>query len=165
MARKTDERLEELTDQIKTLTRRVAELRGEKDALSEARSLHEEVLHLKETIEDLKIKELRLKEEQDKEKRETRHMVGLERKRQEFEFEQKEQEIEQARREAMLEVREENLAAEREAFEKNMEFMTTQLNKQLEDTKDILAQVLQRLPDVTAHFEPAGVGSGNGSNG
>ena len=165
MARKTDERLEELTEEIKTLAKRVAALRGEKDALSEARSLHEEVLHLKETIEDLKIKELRLKEEQDKEKRETRHMVGLERKRQEFEFEQKEQEIDQARREAMLEVREENLAAEREAFEKNMEFMTNQLNAQIADTKDILSQVLERLPNVTAHFEPAAVGGSNGSDG
>lgn len=154
MARKlNDEQLAELAGEIRNLTREVAALKGEKDALDERRELTEQVLFLKETIEELKIKELRLREEQEKDKRETRHMVGLERKRQEFEAEQQRTEIEAARREAILEVREENLNAQREAFEAQMEFMTKQLNAQIADTNAILEKVLERLPNVTAHFE------------
>jgi DNA repair exonuclease SbcCD ATPase subunit len=155
----TDQQFDALTEEIRGLAREIAKLQGEKDNLEGIRSLSDEVLYLKESIEDLKIKELRLREEQEKEKRETRHMVGLERKRQEFEAEQHIQEIDLAKQEAVLVVREENLDSEREAFEKQMEFITDRLTSETGYLREIMESILGRLPDVSVTLEREFVGA------
>jgi hypothetical protein len=154
--------LAELTDEIKVLSKEVASLVGEREYLQETRSLSEEVLYLKENIEDLKLKELRIREEQETEKRETRHMVGLERKRQEFEAEQKLHEIGLAKQEAVLEVREQNLDAERQAFEKQMKFITDRMTSETGYLREIMESILKRLPDVNVALEREFAGTNGG---
>lgn len=57
-------------------------------------------------------------------KREVEHKVGLERKRQEFE-------IQQAKRETEVKVREENLAADKERFKAEMNFQREHLQSEI----------------------------------
>ena len=69
-------------------------------------------------------------------------MVRLERKRQEFE-------IDQAKRETTVVVREENLAADRERFTKHLDFMSERFKTEVEYLEELIKQVLARLSDVT----------------
>jgi hypothetical protein len=134
---------QDLLDEIANLHGEVRTLRAEKSAVEQATTLLEEVDGLKRKIADLKIDESRLTEKHERERREVEHMVGLERKRQEFE-------IDQARREAEVEVKTTALAADRKRFEEQMEFMVKRLESEVTYLKDdILKAVLDRLPTVT----------------
>lgn len=144
--------LRELTDEIRRLSKEVASLKGERDALAEERKRHEEVLQLRERIETLKIEKARREEEQARKEREVRHEVGLLRKQVEAE-----QEI--ARQQAILEVREENLAADRNRFEEQMKFTTARFEREVEYLHKLAGQILERLPNVSAALE---VHHGNG---
>src|ERR1044072_7838961 len=77
----------------------------------------QEVLNLQKQVEELKISKSRIVEDNAKQERELRHMIGLEKKRQEFE-------IEEAKRRTALEVREENLKADQKRFEEHLKFNT-----------------------------------------
>lgn len=101
-----------------------------------------EVLKLREEIETLKIEKGRKEEESARKEREIEHKVGLERKRQEFE-------MEAAKREATLTVREENLAADRKRFEDQMAFHEKRFSEEVTYLKEMVGQVLERLPNVT----------------
>ena len=83
-------------------------------------------------------------------------MVGLERKRQEFE-------INQARRETPVAVREENLDADRKRFETQMAFTTERFASEVGYLKELMGEVLDRLPTVRVdrRLVPA---NGNGSH-
>lgn len=142
-----------LLAEIRQLRSDVASLAGEKDYMDQARIAHADVQRLREEVETLKIEKLRLVEEQDTRWREVEHKVGLERMRQEFEAEQKMSEIEVAKREALVEVREENLAAEREAFEKQLRFITERMTAETDTLQKLMGQILERLPDVTATYD------------
>lgn len=104
-------------------------------------ALSKQVKDLRESIAKLEIDKSKLTEAHEREQRETEHMVGLQRKRGEFE-------VEAAKREATIQVREENLAAERDQFEKQMSFRTEQLDGQITYLQDIMGQVLSRLPSI-----------------
>jgi hypothetical protein len=80
---------------------------------------------LREEIETLKIEKGRREEEFAKREREIEHKVGLERKRQEFE-------IEQAKRETSVKVREENLSADRKRFEGEVKYLHEMAEKLME---------------------------------
>lgn len=100
-----------------------------------------EVLKLRREIADLQIQKSKITEDHERQDRELRHMIGLEKKRQEVE-------IEQAKRETTLQVREQNLAAERAQFEKNLAFNTERFTSMEKYLKDMMGEVLQRLPNV-----------------
>lgn len=132
-----------LLSEMQDLKAEVVKLQGKHDALKEAMKLSDEVVVLKRSIADLKADESRITEKYERERREVEHMVGLERKRQEFE-------IDQAKREATVQVREDAISAEKERFEEQMKFITDRLSKEVAYLKDdILKAVLDRLPTVT----------------
>lgn len=133
---------EELLTEIKGLR---ADLRQAEKARDEARErvkLEDEITGLKKQIASLEIKRDKITEDHDREKREVKHMVGLERKRQEFE-------IDQAKRETTVTVREENLAADRKRFEEQMKFTTDRFQSEVSYLKELMGEVLDRLPTVT----------------
>lgn len=104
------------------------------------------VLNLKKQINDLEIEKSKLKEQHEREERELRHMIGLEKKRQEFE-------IEQSKRETKLTVQQENLAADKKRFEDQMKFHETRFTEEVSYLKEMIGNVLERLPNVSASFE------------
>jgi len=110
------------------------------------RALPTEILELREEIEDLKIQKSRLTEEHAREDRELRHMIGLEKKRQEVE-------IEQAKKGAVLAVQEENLAADRKRFADEMAFQRTRFEQEVGYLKEMMADILARLPNVNVALE------------
>lgn len=139
----------ELSEAIAGLRSELAKLESERKARAEERKLSGELEGLQKQIAKLTIDKDRIVEDNAREKREVTHMVGLERKRQEFEAEQAKQSVATARTEAMLEVREENLAAERTAFEQHMKFQNDRFEAEVGYLKDLMGQILDRLPTVT----------------
>lgn len=119
----------------------------EKELLQRLRSLEpvgvlsEQVIRLKKEISDLEISKMKAKEQHDKDERELRHMIGLEKKRQEVE-------IAQAKRDTELTVREGNLKADKERFEQQLKFNTERFEKMESYLKDMMTSILQRLPNV-----------------
>lgn len=98
-----------------------------------------DLMKLREELETLKIEKGRKEEEFKTKEREIEHKVGLERKRQEFEREQ-------AKREASVSIREENLKADRKRFEEQLKFHEDRFTSEVGYLKDILGDVLKRLP-------------------
>lgn len=133
---------DELLEEIRGLRRDVAALKGEREALREEAALADSIQTLKVKVEDLKIEKGRLTEEHAREKREVEHMVGLEKNRQKVE-------MEQATRDAKLTVREENLAADKDRFDKHVEFIEERFGEEVGYLKDLMGQVLGRLPTVS----------------
>ncbi len=101
----------------------------------------QELANVREEIANAKIEKERLEENHAKQERELRHMIGLEKKRQEFE-------IKQAREETSLRVRESNLNAEKTRFEENLKFNTDRFEKMESYLKDMMKSILERLPNV-----------------
>ena len=91
-----------------------------------------------------KSRELAAGEKYDRRERDVEHMLGLERKRQEFE-------LAAAKREAILGVREENLKADRARFEEQMSFHERRFTEEVTYLKDMIGTLAERLP--TAHTE------------
>ena len=112
-------------------------------------ALSEEVMKLKREIATLEINKSKAKEDHDRQERELRHMIGLEKKRQEVE-------IEQAKRETTLKVREENLKSEREQFEKNLKFNTERFEAMETYLKGMMTDILARLPNVNVELKKLG---------
>ena len=108
--------------------------------------LSEEILGLRKRIVDLEVQESKIKEKHDREERELKHMIGLEKKRQEFE-------IDQSKRETTVKVREENLAADKDRFTQQMTFHEKRFTEEVKYLKDIMSDILKRLPDVSASLE------------
>ena len=95
-----------------------------------------EINTLREELEDLKIEKKGKEWDFEKRELEVEHKVGLERKRQEFE-------VEQAKREAIVSVKEENLTADKERFQKEMKFIEDRFTKEVGYLKEIVGEVLQ----------------------
>lgn len=136
----------------------IAELRSEVRALRTERDSTDERNRLKRQVEDLKIEKARLVEDNDRKIRETEHNVGL------LKIQQK-HDVDNAKRETMVQVREENLAKDQERFEDQMNFQRTQLQGEIHRVERILEQVLERLPNfdatVTAALGPSRGKRGN----
>jgi hypothetical protein len=109
--------------------------------LSETAGLSAEVIALKRQIADLEIKKGQIEEEHAKQDRELRHMIGLEKKRQQVE-------LVQAKKDTELTVREGNLVAEKARFEEQLKFNTQRFETMEKYLKDMLTDILQRLPNV-----------------
>lgn len=65
--------------------------------------------------------------------------------------------MEQAKREATVTVREENLSADRKRFEEQMKFQEERFTKEVGYLKEMLEAIVQRLPsaEFTADVTPA----------
>lgn len=131
----------ELLDRLEEVTRELAEVRGTFDGTKTAVKLAQQINTLREEISTLKVDKSVLTEAHNREKREVEHEVGLHRKQMDFE-------LDSARREALLEVREANLDHERKAFEEQQAFRQEQFDGQITYIKDITAQILERLPAI-----------------
>jgi hypothetical protein len=101
---------------------------------------------LREQIETLTIEKNRREEDFSRREREVEHKVGLERKRQEFE-------ISQAKRETSVTLREENLKADRARFEEQMKFHDERFSTEVGYLKDMVGQMLKRLPSTEIFLE------------
>ena len=139
----------ELKDAIKALQAQIADLRIERQAQLRALEAAQDASVLRQEIEGLRISKDRLVEDNEREIREVTHKVGLERRRQQFEAEQARQGIEVARQEATLAVREANLASEKQVFADQMKFQEDRFKTEVGYLRDLMKQILDRLPTVT----------------
>ncbi len=125
------EKLEELGKDLERVTTIVSGLRAEKKSLQDINTLEAERQRLTKELADLQISFGKEKEKHDREKRETEHLVGLQKKRGEFE-------VQASKREAILDVREEHLKAATDALEQRMKFMQEQFDKQFDSLNDLM---------------------------
>lgn len=105
----------------------------------------QEAFRLQKQVNDLKLEKENIKEDHAREERELRHMIGLEKKRQEFE-------TKKATEEATLKVREENLKADKSRFEENLKFNTERFEKMESYLKEMMKNILDRLPNVNVEL-------------
>ena len=112
------------------------------------------VEELQRQIATLEIEKSKREEEYARREREVEHKVGLERKRQEFE-------IEQSKREATVKVQQENLAADKERFKAEMNFQRKHLEGEIGSLRDLVKDMLQRLPSAEIYAEVSGGKSRN----
>jgi len=134
---------------IEALREDIAKLRGMRSGLEEVTGLEQQRSALQEEIASLQRGQATLVEEHNRATREIEHQVGLQRQQQEFE-------VDAARREALLEVREGNLEAATTRLEERITFITEGFESQSEFIKGTLEQVLSRLPDVNASLHVGG---------
>jgi len=132
--RSKDEARERLADELAGLRAEVKALRTERDEAEEA-------VALRRDVERLKLEKDRLTEDNARKIRETEHRVGLLKTKQDHD-------VENARRETRLEVREENLKADKERFRAEMDFQREHLQREVSRVEDILSKVLERLPTI-----------------
>jgi hypothetical protein len=111
-------------------------------AVTNLSKLERDINTLKKEKNDLLIESGRRDEEFKRREREIEHKVGLERKRQEFERDQ-------AKREAVVEVREKNLDADRKRFEEQMQFHQNRFEQEVKYLHEMMDSVLKRLPDAS----------------
>lgn len=143
MFKKTDDPLaQELLDRIERLSKQVAELKGEKEAVSKTAMLATERLQLLTEIETLKIERARIDEEHARKIREVEHTTGLHRKQTTWEREK-------AVEEAKLTVQQENLSLDRQRFEEQMAFHKEQIKDEIDRLDGLLKGLMDRLPTVT----------------
>lgn len=132
---------QEIIERIETLSKAVAKLRGERDATKESLKLSDDIVELKKRLTNTQIEYDREKEKHEREKREVEHMVGLERKRQEFE-------VTSAKRDVQLTVREENLKEDRRRFEEEMDYTRKRFGEEIGRLDGLMKDILKRLPEV-----------------
>jgi hypothetical protein len=156
-AKQDDPVAQELLDELRGLKKEVAQLHGEREANTEAIKLSDAIVKLKKELTNLQIEKDREKESHSREKREVEHMVGLERKRQEFE-------VDAAKRDVKLTVREENLQSDRERFEQEMKFTRERFEKEVGYLQGLMKEILERLPTVSVEkaIDLKVNGNGNG---
>ena len=145
-----------LNQAVVDLKQEIADLKAEREAQKKQTALLKDYAALKTEVEDLKIGKARLIEDNERREREVLHMVGLERKRQEFEAEQAKKGIETARQDATLKVREDALVAEKDAFAKQMKFQQDRFEKEVGYLQALMGQILERLPTVTVERKITG---------
>ena len=134
--RSRDTEHDRLADELAGLKAEIKALRTERDKTSMLTGMERQ-------IETLKIEKARLTEDNDRKIRETEHKVGLLKTKQDHD-------VENARRETKLQVREENLAADKERFKAEMDFQREHLQREVDRIEGILGKVLERLPNVDA---------------
>jgi len=100
---------------------------------------------LRKQVADLEIERDKRLEEFGRKEREIQHMVGLHKTRMEHEKET-------AKTEALLQVREENLKASEDRFKQQLDFHEKRFSQEVGYLKDLLVQIMGRIPDVSAVF-------------
>lgn len=135
---------QKLLGEITGLRKQIADLIGQRDSLKEETKLQGTIKQLRAEVEKLTIESERIEEEQERKEREVRHEVGLLRKQVTAE-----QEI--AVNAAKLEVREENLQADRDRFENQMKFTTERFEREVNYLREIAGQLMERLPLIAVN--------------
>jgi hypothetical protein len=135
--------LERLAEEVAKMRGEVAGLRRERADLKSLDRLEEERITLRKQITDLEITQDRVKEQHAREKREVEHMVGLERNRQEVE-------LQQAKRDTELRVREENLSADKDRFAAEITFQREHMQREVDRIERLMGEIVKRLPDISA---------------
>lgn len=108
--------------------------------------LERERVRLTTELTDLGIKKAKAEEDNARALREVEHKVGLERKRQEFE-------LAAAKRETAVALREEALTQDRKRFDEQLKFHEDRFSTEVTYLKDLLVEIMKRLPDVQVHAE------------
>lgn len=111
----------------------------------QAANLTRDVTTLRTELETMRIEKSRREEEFQRRERDVEHMLGLERRRQE-------QELTLAKREALITTREEALKADRTRFDEQMKFHETRFTEEVGYLKELMKNVLDRLPDARMSF-------------
>lgn len=111
----------------------------------QAAALTRDVTTLRTELETMRIEKSRREEEFLRREREVEHLLGLERRRQE-------QELGLAKREALITTREEALKADRTRFDEQMKFHETRFTEEVGYLKELMKNVLDRLPDARMSF-------------
>lgn len=165
----------DLLERIESAAKALAETQGVLAAKTAQLGVAEDYEAAKKQVVDLEIQIQKKDEDFARKERETEHKLGLH--RQQIESERKIMLAEaQAEKltsveEAKLAVREENLNAERERFNQEIEFRTERFEAEAATLRNLTEQILQRLPNVTASFtqhvgdvvpkEPKALGEGS----
>jgi len=123
------------------VTRALSDTEAVLGKIRSAFDLESKIIKLKEEIEKLTIEKGRKDEERERKDREIEHKIGLERKRQEFE-------VEQARREVMVEVKEKNLKKDKERFEEQMTFHKEAMAEEVKGLRDLVQKLITALPSA-----------------
>lgn len=123
----------------------LAGLRADVKALRTERTERAELNDLRDQVEKLKREKATLTEDNDRKIRETEHKVGLLKTKQD-------QDIAHAKRQTELEVREANLAADKDRFTEEMEFQRKRLEGEVERVERVLNAILERLPNITVEL-------------
>ena len=145
-----------LREEVSKLRRELRDARTERDEARAEVKVADELVKVKKDLVEARIQQDRLTETNDRERRDIEHKVGLEKRRQE-------QELVLAKREALVEVRENNLQADRDRFEEQMSFTTKRFEEEAHTQKELMLEILKRLPTVTVEKSIELVGSnGNG---
>lgn len=100
----------------------------------------------------LRIAKSKIEEDFARREREIEHKVGLERKRQEVE-------LVAGKREAVVSVREENLKADQTRFAETMKFQNDRFTTEVGYLKDMIEQMMNRLPSAEILATSPGVRS------
>lgn len=157
MFAKNDPVAQELLDRIERLSKQVAELKGEREAVESTTRLTTERLQLLSEIETLKIERDRIEEDHARQIREVEHATGLHRKQTEWERKK-------AVEEAKLEVEKGNLGAERTRFTEQMDFHKQQIANEVDRLDGLLKGLMERLPTVSVEKSiDFSLANGNGS--
>lgn len=130
------------------LAAEIADLRAAIEALRTERDETGRVRKLREEVGKLEREKATLTEDSARKIRETEHKTGLLKTKQEHD-------VEHARRMAVLEVREENLAADRERFEAEMKFQRDHFDQRADKQDEILKAILERLPAIDVSLNGA----------
>lgn len=104
--------------------------------------LEHRVAELRQQVDTLEIDKSKREEGFARREREIDHKVGLERKRQEVE-------LAAAKRDAALTARETALEADKQRFEAQLKFHEDRFTAEVGYLKEIMASILERLPDMT----------------
>ena len=123
----------------------LAGLRADVKALRTERTERAELNELRDEVETLKREKASLVEDNNRKIRETEHKVGLLKTKQD-------QDIAHAKRQTELEVREANLAADKDRFTEEMEFQRKRLEGEVERVERVLNAILERLPAITVEL-------------
>lgn len=147
--------LAEFTTKISELKNKIGDLETEVKALRRERASLTQVTDLEREIETLRLEKDRLIEDNARKIRDTEHKVGLLQKKQEQDGAHQKRQIEVARQEAVLEVREKNLDHATSEFDKRMEYREQQFaqhqaqwEKHLADFRDMFGDAMKRLPNI-----------------
>src|SRR5258708_16297621 len=129
-----DDGRERLADELAGLKAEIKALRTERDKTAQ-------LTRLGHDVETLKLEKARLSEDNERKIRETEHKVGLLKTKQDHD-------VENARRETKLAVREENLAADKQRFAGEMTFQRKHLQGEVDRIESILGKILDWLPTI-----------------
>ena len=140
--REAEARRDQILESIEKLSFDLAEVKGDLQSTSSARKMQRALDDLKQQISDAKIEKSRIDEDHARERREIEHHVGLERERVDLE-------IANAKQQAQLDARQENLKGKEDLFEEHMKFYKEQMDSHIDDVKNLLNQVMTRIPTVS----------------